>query len=253
MSSKEYSIRQILGRRISLRDGVWYLIDWENFDLTDSTWLCDNEECNISPVAIEEFERKCTELREQRARDPTIKDIDIYENEGIATLIGDGYSMFAAGDSVFKDREQPEDFSFHGNAMTEAAQNNQQDNNRIVAVATHGWNRMKSPSTVAPKHVPKDLSITGICGRLVDTAGGEYYLTRWNDGAITWEHPPAFDRAQDVLERYELAQYARERKVLCDSLRKPQMSYSRSTPRRRIGSLESNRGRGKTKKLLSQI
>ncbi|KAJ1951490.1 hypothetical protein EC988_004030, partial [Linderina pennispora] len=68
MANGVYAIKQILGRRISLRDGVWYLIEWENYDLKDSTWQCDNAETSISPDSIREFELNCNKLREKRAR-----------------------------------------------------------------------------------------------------------------------------------------------------------------------------------------
>ncbi|KAJ1932620.1 hypothetical protein EC988_009397, partial [Linderina pennispora] len=160
--------------------------------------------------------------------------------------------MFASGESAFMDHDQPEDFSFmQVSAATEAERNNGRHNNHKVTVATHGWNRLKNVPMMAKRLVPEGTAISGICGKLVDTAGDVYYLTRWSDGAITWEYPGAFEEAQDVLEKYELASYARKRKDLCESLRRPEISYLRDMTRRRIGSLEANRNRSKAKELLT--
>ncbi|KAJ2162792.1 hypothetical protein GGF46_000355 [Coemansia sp. RSA 552] len=221
-----YDVERIIGRRVSISRQLQYLVFWEGYDINECDWLAQKELADCMS-AISGFEERCYQLRQARLRDPSVKPIDRYENEGIATLVDDALELYPDNASAFKD--QVEDFAFHRRAGGPPG------GAPVSRVATHGWNRPARDSAAASKY-----HITRIRGSISDTSGHIYYLTEWSDNAVTWETPRAFDNALAVLASYEHQAYRADRKKLVDLFKRSRIKADTSliSPRKAKYQLE---------------
>ncbi|KAJ2391461.1 hypothetical protein GGI05_002937, partial [Coemansia sp. RSA 2603] len=244
-SGEEYEIDRIIGRRASINK-IEYLVFWKGYTMSDCTWepLILSDSCE---QAINEFETRCAKLRFEHFKNPSTQPIDMYENEGIATLLEDALELFADGSSVFQNEVSDFDFAAGGaNSTADLKATPTGKNKRTArqkpAVATVGWNRkirnidkarpfgMSGGSLLVPGI--QQIAMTSIVGAIKLPSGYRCYLTQWSDGELSWERPAAFDEAMGVLYRHESAGDASDRNALL-------MQYRRANKTGNVGSVHT--------------
>ncbi|KAJ1823678.1 hypothetical protein LPJ60_001357 [Coemansia sp. RSA 2675] len=108
MPPHNFDVDRILGRRISLGSGTEYLVLWLEYTLADSSWEPSNLlNCGVK---LQEFERRCFELRVAQQGQLDVPAVDNYSNHGIVTLVDEGHEFMMDSDSGFE--APPEDFDF---------------------------------------------------------------------------------------------------------------------------------------------
>ncbi|KAJ2556489.1 hypothetical protein EV175_001970 [Coemansia sp. RSA 1933] len=207
-----FEVERIIGRRISLAKKTEYLVFWKGYDIDECSWE-SSRDTDCSEV-VADFERRCVELRKAWLKDrESIPHRDLYENDGLATLIDEAVTQIYPNRSPFQDIV---DFAFSINAdeSLRVTEDSAKSASRTKLTATHGWNRQIDRGSVYPS-----ARIQAIRGTIRDSAGRVFYLTQWSDKVLTWESPRVFTNDMAVLERLETTRFLKERKELVKQYR----------------------------------